>query len=137
MTTVRDVVAELVAVPLPDPEAPGPFRYGQADKLLALLRQAGFGEVEVSEWRGELAIGGGLAAAEAADFALAAFSIAEHVAKADDVVRGNARRALTERFSHHLRNGVVRMDACVHLVTGTRQQAHSLLQFTKSWLPSP
>jgi SAM-dependent methyltransferase len=99
VTTVRDVVAEFVDVPPPDPDAPGPFRYGQADTLLKLLRQAGFGEVEVSEWREGLAIGGGLAAADAADFALAAFSIAEPLAKTDDVVRGNAHRALTERFS--------------------------------------
>ncbi|QRO01510.1 class I SAM-dependent methyltransferase [Archangium violaceum] len=118
VTTVRDVVAGFVDVPPSDPDAPGPFRYGQADTLLKLLRQAGFGEVEVSEWREGLAIGGGLGAADAADFALAAFSIAEPLAKTDDVVRGNARRALTERFSRHLRDGVVRLDARVNLVTG-------------------
>jgi SAM-dependent methyltransferase len=120
VTTVRDVVAGFVDVPRPGPDAPGPFRYGQPDTLLKLLREVGFGEVEVSEWRGGLAIGGGLAAAEAADFALAAFSIADPLAKADDGVRGEARRVLTERLSSHLRDGVVRLEACVNLVTGVR-----------------
>ncbi|MDI1435802.1 class I SAM-dependent methyltransferase [Polyangium sorediatum] len=120
VTTLRDVVAEFVDVPPPVPDAPGPFRYGQSDKLLTLLESAGFGEVSVSEWRGGLAIGGGLAAADAADFALAAFSIAEAVAKAGDVVHDKARRALIKRFSNHLQDGVVRLDACVHLVTGAR-----------------
>ncbi len=119
-TVVRDVVAAFVEVQPPGPDTPGPFRYGQPDKLLQLLGQAGLGELEVGEWRGEIAIGGGLAAAEAADYALAAFGMAEPVARADEVVRGNARRALTERFSRHLRDGVVRLGACVNLVTGVR-----------------
>jgi hypothetical protein len=37
MTSVRQVVAKIIDLPPPDPEAPGPFRYGEADKLLTLL----------------------------------------------------------------------------------------------------
>jgi len=122
-TRVRDVVAELVDVPPPIPGAPGPFRYGQVDDLLMLLRQTGFDQVGMTEWRGMLAIGGGLAAAAAADFALEAFSIAEPLAHADEQVRGKARRALTERFSKHMHNEIVRLDASVHLVTGIRAHA--------------
>ncbi|ATB42166.1 type 11 methyltransferase [Cystobacter fuscus] len=122
VTTVRDVVAEVVELPPPLPDTPGPFRYGEPDKLLMLLQRAGFGDLEVRAWHGELAIGGGLTAAAAADFALTAFSIAEPLAKADDVVRASARRALTERFSRHLRDGVVRLEAYVHLVTGRRAE---------------
>ena len=66
MTSIRQVVAEIIDLPTPDPEAPGPFRYGEADKLLTLLDRAGFGNPDVSDWRGVLPIGGGLPAAEAA-----------------------------------------------------------------------
>jgi SAM-dependent methyltransferase len=122
LTTVRDVVAAIIDLPRPDPDAPGPFRYGDAGRLLALLAQAGAGDLHVQEWRGALAIGGGLPSAEAAHFALAAFStFSELLAEAGDEALASARRSLTARFSAHEANGAVRMDACVHIVTGIRQ----------------
>ena len=121
MTSVREVVADIIDMPPPDPGAPGPFRYGEADDLLALLEQAGSGELDSSSWRGALPIGGGLPAAEAAHFALASFSsFGELLAKAGDDALNEARRSLTARFSRHEQDNAVRMDACVHIVTGTR-----------------
>lgn len=38
MTSVREVAAEIIDMPPSEPEAPGPFRYAEADKLLALAR---------------------------------------------------------------------------------------------------
>jgi len=90
MTSVRQAVAEIIDLPSPDPEAPGPFRYAEANKLLALLDQAGYGELEVHDWRGVLPIGGGLLAAEAANFALASFSsFAELLAEAGLMTRAD------------------------------------------------
>src|SRR2546428_8855942 len=121
MTSVREVVAEVIDLPPPDFEAPGPFRYSDAHKLLILLDRAGFGDLEVRDWRGTLAIGGGLPAAEAADFALASFSsFGNLLAKAGDEALNVARQSLTGRFSQHQRNNVVRMDACAHFLIGTR-----------------
>jgi SAM-dependent methyltransferase len=56
MTSVRQVVAEIIDLPPPDPEAPGPFRYADADKLLTLLDRAGHGELDLRDWRGVLPI---------------------------------------------------------------------------------
>jgi SAM-dependent methyltransferase len=123
MTSVRDVAAEIIDVPPPDPEAPGPFRYAGAEKLLALLDQAGFGGLAAHDWRGLLVLGGGLRAAEAADFALAAFSAGDLIAEAGETVRDQVRQALTARFSKHEQDGAVRMDARVHIVTGTAPRA--------------
>ncbi|MDQ1473975.1 MAG: hypothetical protein QOJ99_5455 [Bryobacterales bacterium] len=121
MTTVREVVAEIIDMPPPEPQAPGPFRYAEADKLLVLLDRAGFGEMEVGDWRGALPIGGGLPAAEAANFALASFSsFGELLAEAGDEELNAARQSLTARFSRHQQEGAVRMDACVHIFTGAR-----------------
>jgi hypothetical protein len=69
MASVRQVVAEIIDLPPLDPEAPGPFRYGEADKLLTLLDRAGYGDLDVTDWRGVLPIGGGLPAAEVTEFA--------------------------------------------------------------------
>lgn len=123
ISAVREVAAGFLDVPPTDPEAPGPFRYARVDRLLALLEQAGFADLDVLGWRGTLAIGGGLPAAEAARFSLASFSISEQLAGAGQGVLDELLRALTERFSQHLQGGVVRMDACVHLVTGARPAA--------------
>lgn len=120
MSTLREVAEEIIDVPPPDPEAPGPFRYAEDGKLLALLDQARFGDLDMQDWRGTLPIGGGMAPAEAAQFALAFFSVGDLLADAGDEAANKAHRSLTARFSQHQQDGVVRMDACVHIFTGTR-----------------
>jgi SAM-dependent methyltransferase len=121
MPIVRDATAEVVAVPSPDPEAPGPFRYAAADKLLTLLEHAGFTGLHLRDWRGALAIGGGLPAADAANFALASFSsFGELLAQAGDAALHRAHQSLTTRFAPHEQHGAVRMGARVHIVTGAR-----------------
>lgn len=122
MTSARDVVARLIDMPRPDPEAPGPFRYADSDKLLALLDRAGFAGLDVRDWRGALPIGGCLPPAEAACFALSSFSsLGELLAGAGDAALDEARRSLTACYSRHQRDGAVRMDACVRIFTGTRR----------------
>jgi SAM-dependent methyltransferase len=116
---VRDVVADIIELPPLDPDAPGPFRYGVTDTLLGLLDRAGFSDLDVRNWRGELAAGGGLPTEEAATFSLASFSsFAELLAKAGEEAVDRARQALTTRFSKFERNGVVRLNASVHVFTG-------------------
>ena len=121
MTSIREVVAAILDLPRPDPDAPGPFRYSVAEKLLTLLDGAGFGDLAVRDWRGRLPIGGGLRAVEAANFALTAFSsFGELLAEAGDEALDKARQSLAARLSAHEQDGAVRMDACVHIFTGVR-----------------
>lgn len=120
MSTIREVATEVIDILPPDPEAPGPFRYAEDGKLLALLDQAGFGDLDMHDWRGTLPIGGGMAPAEAAQFALASFSVGDLLAEAGDEAANEVHRSLTARFSEHQQDGVVRMDACVHIFTGAR-----------------
>jgi SAM-dependent methyltransferase len=123
MTIVRDAVAEVVDVPRPDPDAPGPFRYADARTLLALLDNAGFEDLDVRDWRGALPIGGGMPAADAALFGLTAFSsFGELLAEAGEAATARARESLTARLSRHEQRGAVRIAACVHIVTGVRRE---------------
>lgn len=118
MTSLQDVVSAVVDVPPFDPSAPGPFRYARAETLLALLRAAGLRELAVHDWRGKLPVGGGLPAAEAARFAIASFAMGDLLATASEAAREGAARALAERFAAHEHDGIVQLDACVHLFTG-------------------
>jgi SAM-dependent methyltransferase len=124
MTCVRDITAEIVDVPAVDPDAPGPFRYADADKLLAVLEAVGFCDLRARDWREVLPIGGGLSATDAATFALAAFGpFGELLAERGGDALDRARRALTARFSEHrgdAGDGTVRMNACGHIFTGVR-----------------
>jgi SAM-dependent methyltransferase len=120
MTTIREVVADFADLPPVVPEAPGPFRYGRADDLLSILEQAGFGELEVHDFHGDLSIGGGLPPTAAAHFALAAYSsFAELLATAGNGVLETAQQSLTTRFRQHQDSGIVRLSACVHIFRGT------------------
>ncbi len=122
MTAVRDAVAQVIEIPKPDPEAPGPFRYGDSSKLLSLLERAGFAEIAVRDWHGLLPIGGGLGPADAARFALSAFSnFGELLAQAGDDALGKATRSLATTLAGHEQGGVVRLGAHVRIFTGTRR----------------
>ncbi len=121
LTNVRDVVAQVIPLPIPDLEAPGPFRYADAGKLRGQLHAAGFADIEAQEWQGPVTIGGALPAAEAAEFALASFSgYGELLNKAGDAALAEARRLLTARFLELQEEGVIRLDACVRIFTGGR-----------------
>lgn len=119
MFGARGALSRVIDIPPPDPEAPGPFRYGDVNKLLALLDGAGFVDVVASDWRGDLALGGGMPAAEAAAFVLAGFpALASVVESLGPTKVDEARRELATFFSQHERDGAVRIAARVHLLTG-------------------
>lgn len=121
MTSVRDAAAEVIDVPRPEPDSPGPFRYGNPETLLALLAGAGFRDVRAREWQGQLPIGGGLPAPAAAEFALASFSsFAELLAQAGPGARERVVSSLAARFQPAQRDGVVWLDGRAHVVTAAR-----------------
>lgn len=118
---VRDVVAPALVLPAPDPTAPGPFRYAKVEKLSSLLEQSGFTQLAVQHFRGLLPVGGALPAAAAASFAIESLgALSEQLAGESEQTRARVHELLTESFAEHERDGVVMMDASVHIVTGSR-----------------
>ena len=89
----------------------------EALRLDAPLRIAEIAFANLARWLAP----GGLPPAEAATFALATFaSFGELLAKAGDEALARARHSLTARFARHQQDGVVRMDARVHIFAGAR-----------------
>lgn len=119
LATARQVVAELVDLPTPGPDEPGPFRYCDADAFLALLGRCGFQNLAVQDCRFMLALGGGLSPLDGATFALKTFGGGNLLGDADPTTRERAHQALTERFQDYAQqDGLIRFPARVHLVTG-------------------
>ena len=123
MASLRAVASEIVDLDPPDPDAPGPFRYAGGETLRALLSEAGFREIAVHDWHGKLALGGGMAPAEAAAFALAAFSLGQLIAEEGPEALAAVREGLTARYAEHHTDGAVTMAAHVHIVTGAGPEA--------------
>jgi SAM-dependent methyltransferase len=119
MASVREAVAAVIDLPQPDPDAPGPCRYGDPSRLLALLEAAGFCDCTARTWRGDLQIGGGMALDAAAEFLLASSSAAATLADAGAREQDRARDRLAEVCAAKLRDGTVWMPARVEIITAT------------------
>lgn len=115
LRTVRDVVTELVELPTVAPDAPGPMRYAEIEKLVHLLEGAGFEALEITDWRGSFRLGGGLPPAEAAARALAAFSSFGPALEA-----AGALAEAERRLSARLEAGPSTLEARIRVVSGSR-----------------
>lgn len=118
MTELREAIAAAVDLPEKEPGAPGPFRYADPDVFLDVLTSAGFRDVRSEPWRGTLPLGGGLPAADAADFATRAFSVGAHLDEIPPDQAAEVRRDLVRRLADHEVAGRVQMSAAAHIVTG-------------------
>jgi SAM-dependent methyltransferase len=117
---IRRVVNEVVGLPPLNPKAPGPFRYANSEDLTTVLNAVGFTNIRVNHWSGLLPVGGGLGAAEGAEFVLASFAnYAELLAAASPEATPKARQLMTARFAPHEVGGIVRLPASAHIITGS------------------
>lgn len=120
MSTLRNTLAAHVELARPEPDTPGPFRYGDRDFFAAVLTEAGFTDVELHAWEGDIAFGGGVSATDAAQFALASMSLSDQLVDASDDVRAAVLRDLTATLQQHEHDGVVRLGGMVWFATGVR-----------------
>ncbi len=113
-------VAKLVELPAPpEPGAPGPFAFADADRVRGILEGAGWQQVAFEDLRGELAVGGTADVAEVADFMLdvgpASRALAE--AEADDALRGRVVAAVEEVLRPYAGPDGVRLGYAAWIVT--------------------
>ncbi len=119
MASVREAVAAVIDLPQPDPDAPGPCRYGDPSRLVELLEAAGFHDCATRTWHGDLQVGGGMTPIEAAEFLLASSSAAAPLAEAGPREQAEARDRLASICAASLRDGTVWMPARVEIITAT------------------
>lgn len=116
MAEIRATLAAVMALPASDPDAPGPCRYGDPAKLVALLDGAGFHGAVSRTWRGALPVPGATPEA-AADFLLASSSSAAPLEDAPMEVRSAARARLAQACARHFEDGAARMPVRIEIVT--------------------
>lgn len=117
MAAVKQAMAGVIDAPPAEPDTPNPCRYGEPEGLLALLRDAGLRDVTSHAWLGELNVGGGMGAAQAAAFLLASSSGAAPVREAGEAVQARVLDRLAELCGQYQRDGAVWMPATVNIVT--------------------
>lgn len=111
-TSVREVVPD---VPAPEPDEPHPFRYAPAGKFAALVRSAGW--IDVEERSLPFLMGAGLALEEFWDY-LISFSgdLEKLVEDLPTDRRAMLRAGLEDRLGPYFRDGTMRFPAEARLV---------------------
>jgi SAM-dependent methyltransferase len=113
-TAPLDAISPLLKTPLapPDPDAPGPYALADEAKVGRILKAAGWRDISLSRWDGDLIVGGGGGLSDSADFVLnigpCARAVAEH-----ELDRAAAKQLLMEKLARHANEtGVVLAGAC-------------------------
>jgi len=119
-TTPIDAVKPILKAPLakPDPDAPGPFSFADANKIERVLGDAGWAHVSITPWDGDIAIGGGGSLEESADFLLRIGPCARAIVD-QGLDPAEARRLLIEKLTPLLSAGGVKLGAACWLVEAT------------------
>lgn len=111
--------ARHLAMPQPDPHAPGPFAFADAARVRGLLERAGFTRVEHEPVDRELSVAGGRSLDETVDFLLqlGPASAALRAAQAGPELVERVRADLREAVAPFDGPGGVRMGSAVWIVT--------------------
>lgn len=118
----RDAVLPLLpeVPPPPQPDTPGPFRFADADPLVALLRGAGFDAVTCDALDRDIVLGQGetdaAAVAAATHVALNLGPSSHLVREAAPDLRARAEAAVAEALRRHAAGGAVRLRAACWVV---------------------
>lgn len=118
LAALRRVV---VLPPSPAPDAPGPFAFGDADRVRAILGAAGWTRVELESMRERLAFGGDEGLAGVVGHVAELNVTRAALADADDNTRTRALAAMRMALAEHVdSNGHVRLDGAAWLVRARR-----------------
>lgn len=99
-----------------DPTAPGPFAFGDPERVRGILSSAGWGSVEYAPFERPIAVGGE-SLEEAVDFMMQMGPAAQALQEADDETRIRVRTSLADTMRPFERDGGVQMDSAAWIFT--------------------
>jgi hypothetical protein len=105
--------------PRPAPGAPGPFALADPERVRGILEGAGFGDVKLRDWTGQMEVG---EASGAVEFFLeiGPLSAALREADAGTEIREKVAEAVREALAGYETPDGIRMPIALWLVTGAR-----------------
>jgi SAM-dependent methyltransferase len=101
-----------------EPDRPGPFSLADADRLRAILADAGFVDVTIEPWEQPVHLGGAMTLAEALAYSRQIGPAARAMAEAPDALRPALEAALAESLAPFVSARGVWMDAAALIVSG-------------------
>lgn len=123
MAAIRNIVQ-----PAPtDPNAPGPFAFGNAGRLTDILATAGFTDIDITPFDTRIAYGRGdtreAAIDDALDMAMQVGPLSRALADQSDDVRARAAEAVRTAFAAQPGNTSVQIDGAAWIVTARNRAA--------------
>jgi hypothetical protein len=107
-----------IEVPVPpDPSAPGPFAFGDAERLRGILTSAGYTEVQIDKHDEKLPVGGASDLDEAVNFAFELGPISALLADKGDELRQTVRASIRKALEPLLTPEGVMVDWAAWLVS--------------------
>lgn len=117
MAAIRDIVPPTPA----DPNAPGPFAFGDQQRLAGILAAAGFTAIDITPFDTTISYGGGAtrdaAIDDALDMAFQVGPLSRALADQPDEVRAAAARAVRSAFAKRPGETSVLIDGAAWIVT--------------------
>jgi SAM-dependent methyltransferase len=117
---IAAMVPHVGAPTLPPPGAPGPFAFGDADRIRSVLTTAGWSDVAIEDLQTTVPVGGARTAEGAVEFTSADTFGRMLLGNADASQRSAALTALRQAYQTHTQSDGVRLNAAAWLVTARR-----------------
>ncbi len=114
MAAMRHVTIDMPA----SPHAPGPFAFGDSERVRGILERAGFTDTEFEDHRRTVVMGGGGTLEEAVDFASRVGPVARVLNSHPPEVREAVMADLCEVFAPYYRGDGLYVESATWMVTG-------------------
>jgi len=107
----------LPPIPLPSPDAPGPFAFADSTRVQGILERAGFSSVGFEDVHRTLRIGGGADLDQTVDFLLQMGPTARVLRDVEPALKEKVAAAIREALQPYAGADGVRMDSAAWIVT--------------------
>ncbi len=120
LVPLRAALAHVPAPPVPPPDAPGPFAFADAERVRAILNQAGFQAVEIEPVTQLLDVAGGADLDQAVEFLVQMGPLGRVLRDVTDGLRARVADAVREAVAAFVTPRGVQMPSAAWLVTARR-----------------
>ena len=120
MQAVMPLIPEEQRPPPAEADAPGPFSFGEPDRVRQVLGDAGFKNIELEEYAPEVPLFGIKDMEELLDFAMQIGPARDFFEGMDDATKAKAREAVREAYGPYLTDEGVVMAAAAWIVTADK-----------------